>query len=136
MSAGKQFAAHRTGRAMEGKHMTVAGARDTGQRRAVVALRDSVYSLRNACMGSTWVARSAGRHIAEKETTSRMNAAMPYTEGSKASICIHESLVRRIQAQAAGMAIASPRRKARPIWRRPFFITERNIDWRVAPTVI
>src|SRR6202034_3477385 len=100
------------------------------------ALRGSVYSLRNACIGSTCVARSAGRHIAEKETTSRMSAAMLYTEGSKVSICIHESFVRRIQAHAAGMAIASPRRKPRAIWRRPLFTIERKIDWRVAPSVI
>ena len=36
----------------------------------------------------------------------------------------------------AGMAIASPRRKPRAIWRRPLFITARKIDWRVAPSVI
>ena len=85
----------------------------------LLASEVSVYSLRSACMGSTWLARSAGRHMAKRETTSRMSAEMLYTEGSKVSIRIHESFVRRIQAHAAGMAIASPRRRPRPIWRRP-----------------
>jgi hypothetical protein len=37
---------------------------------------DSGYSLRRACIGSTCVARNAGRNIAERETSSRMTAEM------------------------------------------------------------
>ena len=38
--------------------------------------RPLAYSPRNACMGSTWVARSAGKNIAERDTSSRMPAEM------------------------------------------------------------
>ena len=65
--------------------------------------------------------------MAERETTSRMSAAMLYADGSKLSIGIHEFFVRRIHAHAAGMAIASPRGTPRAIWRRPLFITARKI---------
>jgi hypothetical protein len=74
--------------------------------------------------------------MAERETTSRIRAAMLYNDGSKLSIGIHEFFARRIHAHAAGMAIASPRRTPRAICRRPLFITERKIVWRVAPSVI
>jgi hypothetical protein len=53
------------------------------EKRRIVEATLFRYSVRSAFMGSTCVARNAGRYMAASETATSNPAAMPYADASK-----------------------------------------------------